>query len=285
MFSLSCLAGETAVVTEDLFDWRIRPGPAAIIALVRAYSAGIYGDAVADVYDELLEPMASTTAATVEFLAGLAPGGRALELGVGTGRIALPLAARGVQVHGIDASPQMLERLRAKPGGAAVTASVADFGDVAAPGAFDLIYVVFNTLYGLPTQEQQVECVSRVAAKLRPGGGFVVEAFVPDQSRFDSRRSVSTEDPAEPGRLEVARHDPVRQTIFARQVLPTGMGTKVLPVHMRYIWPSELDLIAQLAGLVLAERVGGWNREPFSAASAYHVSVYSKPSHAPGKLA
>nr|WP_063779188.1 class I SAM-dependent methyltransferase [Kibdelosporangium sp. MJ126-NF4]CEL13012.1 Methyltransferase SCO0408 [Kibdelosporangium sp. MJ126-NF4]CTQ98698.1 Methyltransferase SCO0408 [Kibdelosporangium sp. MJ126-NF4] len=244
---------------------------------MRSYSAGIYGDAVADVYDELVEPLSGQTAATVEFLADLARGGQALELGVGTGRVALPLAARGVAVHGIDASPKMLDRLRDKAGDMRVTTSVGDFGAVAVHGEFDVVYVVFNTFYGLPTQDEQLECVRRVAAVLRPGGTFVVEAFVPDHARFDGKGGI-TADGTDAGRLDVARHDPVGQNIFARQVLHTEDGTKLLPVHMRYVWPAELDLMARIAGLRRVERFGGWSREPFTAASANHVSVYSRTS-------
>ncbi|WP_217281379.1 class I SAM-dependent methyltransferase [Kibdelosporangium persicum] len=243
---------------------------------MRSYSAGIYGDAMADVYDELVEPMSAQTRATVDFLAGLARGGRALELGVGTGRVALPLAARGIAVHGIDASVKMVDRLRRKAGATPVTTSVGDFGDVAVSGMFDLVYVVFNTFYGLSTQDAQVECFRRVAARLRPGGAFVVEAFVPNHARFDGKGPV-TANGADSGRLEVARHDPVRQQVFARQVLHTGDGMRMLPVHMRYVWPAELDLMARVAGLRPTGRYGGWCGEPFMAASSDHVSVYSKP--------
>jgi SAM-dependent methyltransferase len=244
---------------------------------MRAYSAGIYGDAVADLYDVLLEPMTDRTTATVEFLAAFAPGGRALELGVGTGRVAIPLAERGIAVHGIDASPRMLDRLRRKAGDLPVTTTVGDFGGVDVPGDHDLAYVVFNTFYGLSTQDEQVQCVRRVAARLRPGGAFVVEAFVPDRARFDGRGTVTGDDTGGQ-RLEVARHDPVRQTLFARQVLHTDAGVRMLPVHMRYVWPAELDLMARIAGLRLVDRFGGWCREPFTADSVNHVSVYSRTS-------
>jgi SAM-dependent methyltransferase len=234
-----------------------------------------YFDAVADVYDQVVQPMIDSTADTVDFLAELAGRGRALELGVGTGRIAIPLAARGVRVHGVDASARMLDRLRDKDDSGAVTTSHGDFGVLSGvDGVFELVYVVFNTLYGLETQDRQVECIAAAAARLRPGGAFVVEAFVPDRARFD-RRNAAGEHAGE--RLEVRRHDPVGQLIVARQVVRTSFGTRMLPVRMRYIWPSELDLMARVAGLSPAGRFAGWRGEPFGPDSSNHVSVYRKP--------
>lgn len=270
-----------------------------------------YGDAIADVYDELMAPVAAETAAAVEFLAGLCPGGRALELGVGTGRVAVPLAARGVRVHGIEASRQMLARLRDKPGGAAVGITVGDFAMVPVAGEFDLVYVVFNTLCALVSQDAQVACLDRAAGRLRPGGRLVVELFVPDRARFDRPGACPSGDPAGrpsgdragspsagPGggwsgrpdgsaprtgqvRLPATRHDPPSQTLTARQVLVTGAGRRVLPLRMRYVWPAELDLMARLAGLRREARFGGWGREPFTADSDSHVSVFAAPPDAP----
>jgi SAM-dependent methyltransferase len=231
-----------------------------------------YGTVMAELYDDLLAPMAGDTEATVAFLAALAPGGRALELGVGTGRVAIPLAACGLQVSGIDVSVAMVDRLRAKPGGGAVTTGVGDFGEVALPGPYDLVYVVFNTLYGLLTQDRQVECLHRVADRLRPGGRFVVEAFRPDPARFGTAHADRN---GGPDRLDVARHDPVAQTLTARQVLLTTRGVRVLPVHMRYVWPSELDLMARIAGMRLVSRCGGWHGEEYTRDSDTHVSVYA----------
>jgi SAM-dependent methyltransferase len=239
---------------------------------MRRYTAETYGDVIADIYDDLMAPIADSTADAADFLAKFASGGRALELGIGTGRVALPLADRGVRVHGIDASTKMLERLRGKPGGAAVGTTVGDFADVVAPGTFDLVYIVFNTIYGLLTQERQIDCVRNVAAKLRPGGTFVVEAFIPNVCRVDHRDALADDGQA---RLDVTRHDPVTQLIDARQVLHTPAGIRLLPVHMRYIWPSELDLMTRLAGLRLVDRFAGWNRQPLTAASRSHVSVYA----------
>jgi len=242
---------------------------------MRRYKTETYGDVIADFYDELMAPIGDSTIEAADFLAGLAPGGRALELGIGTGRVALPLAARGVRVHGLDASPRMLERLRDKPGGASIETTIGDFADVAVPGSFDLVFVVFNTLFGLLTQERQIDCLANVSAKLRPGGWFVVEAFVPPvgYDRRDGSDPASFDD--EQARLEVTRHDPVGQILDARQVLHTPAGVRLLPVHMRYVWPSELDLMARLAGLRLVDRFGGWRWQPFTAASRNHVSLYT----------
>jgi SAM-dependent methyltransferase len=240
--------------------------------------AQVYGNAIADSYDDLLESMADETAAAVAFLAELARGGRALELGVGTGRIALPLAARGVRVHGIDASARMLGKLHAKRGGDVLGTTLGDFADIEVPGPFDLVYVVFNTLCALPSQGRQIECVRNVAARLAPGGMFVVEAFVPAWPRFAGEPDApAPEVDATQARLRVTRHDPLHQTLAARQALVTPAGLRVLPLRLRYVWPSELDLMARLAGLRFAGRFAGWTRARFTAASPTHVSVYSKP--------
>ncbi len=237
-----------------------------------------YGDAIADVYDELMDTAGSAPAAqaAVHFLARLAgAAGSALELGIGTGRVALPLAARGVAVSGIDASARMVQRLRGKPGGADLPVTVGDMADVAVPGPFDLVYVVASTLYCLPDQHRQVACLRNAATRLRPGGHLVVEAFVPDQTRFDRGQRVEARAVTAGGvRLDVARHDPVTQTVFSQQVAITADGIRLYPVQVRYIWPAELDLMAKLAGLTLAQRGGGWSGEPYTAGSGTHVSVY-----------
>jgi SAM-dependent methyltransferase len=239
-----------------------------------------YGDAIAEVYDEWIDGgVYGDPDPAVDVLAGLAgAGGAALELGIGTGRIAIPLAARGVAVTGVDASARMVERLRAKPGGADLPVVVGDMAQVPVEGSFDLVYVVASTLYCLTDQDSQIQCLARVAKRLRPGGHLVVEAFVPDQTRFDRGQRVEARAvDADSVRLDVARHDPVAQTVFAQQIAITADGIRLYPVYVRYIWPAELDLMVRLAGLTLVRRDGGWRGEPYTAAGGSHVSIYQTP--------
>jgi SAM-dependent methyltransferase len=227
---------------------------------------------MAEVYDEWFGVPEDTNDA-VSFLGELA--GPALELGIGTGRIALPLAEKGIEVHGIDVSEAMVEKLRAKPSGLGIPVSIGDFADVDVEGRFSLVYVVFNTFFALLSQEDQVRCFSNVARRLREGGVFVIEAFVPDPARFTGGQITQTKR-VEVDRilLETSRHDPVRQRVYSQNILMSETETKFYPVQLRYAWPSELDLMARLAGLQLRERWGGWRREPFEASSVKHVSVY-----------
>jgi SAM-dependent methyltransferase len=198
-----------------------------------------------------------------------------LELGVGTGRVAIPLAERGVEVVGLDASARMLERLRTKTD--RVRGIHGDMADVEADGAFELVYVVFNTLFALLTQDEQVRCFANVARRLAPDGAFVVEAFVPDPGRFDRGQRVQAisvgPDTLE---LEASVHDPVAQTVTTQKLLFGGGETELLPVQLRYAWPSELDLMARLAGLTLRERYASFERRPFTVTSGSHVSVYAR---------
>jgi SAM-dependent methyltransferase len=239
------------------------------------YEANTYGERIASEYDALHEQLPSAEPAA-RLLAELARGGLALELGIGTGRIALPLAAQGVEVHGIDASTAMVEMLRGKPGGAQIPVTIGDFGDVGVEGRYALIFVVFNTFFGLLTQEDQIRCFARVAAHLAPGGHFLIEAFVPDLTRFDRGQRVETIGLGlDHARFDFARVDPAAQRVEAQHVVITEEGVRLYPVRLRYAWPSELDLMARLAGLRLEDRWGGWRREPFTGASQFHVSVYS----------
>ncbi|WP_028922995.1 class I SAM-dependent methyltransferase [Pseudonocardia acaciae] len=247
---------------------------------MEGYDASTYGDLIADVYDRW-HPRGEgteTIAALLAELAGGAGGGRALELAIGTGRIALPLAERGVEVHGIDASEAMVAELRTKPGGGRIPVALGDFADVAVEGRFRLVYVVFNTFFALLTQAEQVRCFRNVAERLTDDGVFVIEAFVPDPKRFERQQSVNTNRvTVDEVLLDVSRHDPVAQRIDSQHMLMRAEGIRLLPVSLRYAWPSELDLMAQLAGLRLRERWAGWRREPFTAASGAHVSVYGRP--------
>jgi SAM-dependent methyltransferase len=221
--------------------------------------------------------LALDTDAAVAFLVELARAGPALELAIGTGRIALPLAERGIDVHGIDASEAMVARLRSKQGGERIPVTIGDFADVPIEGRYTLVYVVFNTLFALQTQEAQIRCFRNVAACLADDGVFVVEAFVPDLSRFDRDQRIETERVGlDQVWLGAARHHPVEQRVESQHVLLSEQGIRFYPVQIRYAYPSELDLMARLAGLQLRARFGGWRREPFTAASAMHVSVYER---------
>jgi SAM-dependent methyltransferase len=241
------------------------------------YGPSTYGDHIADVYDAWFHPP-SDPGAAVDFLAELAGSGPALELAIGTGRIALPLATRGVEIRGIDASTAMVDKLREKPGGGDIPVTMGDFTDVAMEGRFRLVFVVFNTLFALLTQDDQRRCVRNVADHLTDDGVFVVEAFVPDLARFDRGQRVQTHK-LDTGRvfLDVSLHHPENQRVSVQLVVLGESGFRMFPVELRYVWPSELDLMAELAGLRLRERWGDWNREPFTG-EGKHVSVYERAS-------
>lgn len=246
---------------------------------MEGYDSATYGQLWASIYDEEWRDVfpADATVALLQELAGKGP---ALELAIGTGRIALPLAESGVEVHGIDISEAMIAKLRSKPGGDAIPVTVGDFADVAVDGDYPLIFVVFNTFFALTTQEEQVRCFRNVAAHLRPGGVFVIEAFVPDLTRFDRHQRVWAQRVRlDAVALEASRHDPVAQQVTSQLILLSQEGAKLYPVHIRYAYPSELDLMAQLAGLELRARYGGWDKEPFTSDSPSHVSLYEKPAN------
>lgn len=241
------------------------------------YDASTYGERVADVYDEWYASLGNEEQMAA-VLAELAGDGPALELGIGTGRIALRLQERGVEVRGVDASPAMVERLRAKPGGDRIAVTIGHFRDVPS-GPFSLVYVVFNTFFGLLTQDDQVQCFESVARALRPGGSFVLECFVPDTARFDRGQRVHGERAeADEVRFSVAVHDPVSQRVRSSHVQLRDSGVRLFPVHIRYAFVSELDLMARVAGLRLRSRWSGWDRGEFTASSGGHVSVYERPS-------
>ena len=241
------------------------------------YEPSTYGDRIAPIYDEMIEGKFDTDGA-VSFLAELAATGPVLELGIGTGRVALPLAQRGLEVHGIDASEAMVGALRAKPGGDGIAITLKDFVDVDVEGQFSLVYVVFNTLFALVEQDDQVRCFRSVAQRLTPNGVFVLEAFVPDLVRFGRyhQRVEAGDLSLDRVRLEVSRHDPVTQRIHGQHVVISEEGTKLYPVQLRYSWPAELDLMARLAGLRLRERWGSWRRDAFNESSERHISVYGR---------
>jgi SAM-dependent methyltransferase len=238
---------------------------------------GYFDERVAQTYDDITNPTFQPVAVepAVALIAGLAGGGRALELGIGTGRIALPLAARGVDVHGIDMSRAMLARLQAKPGGDAIGVTVGDFASTQVEGSFSVVYLVFNTIMNLTTQAAQVACFRNAARHLAPGGCFVVECMVPDLRRLP------------PGQTAVPFHvSPTRWSFDIYDVATQAMSSNYVEVvdgrgsywsiPFRYVWPAELDLMAELAGLRLRERSEDWTRRPFTSESGQHVSIWEK---------
>ena len=243
---------------------------------MNAYDVTTYGERMAEVYDQWFG-VPQNTDAVVACLTRLAGRGPILELGIGTGRIALPMAQCGLSVHGIDASPGMVAQLRAKPGGERIPLTIGNFADMAVEGRFTLIFVVFNTFFGLLSQEDQVRCFLGVAHHLTDDGVFVLEAFVPDLARFDRGQRVEAR-VVETDRihLDASVHDPVQQRVMSQHVVLSEQGIRLYPVQIRYAWPSELDLMAQLAGLQLRNRWAGWAQEPFTATSGTHVSVYGR---------
>jgi len=240
------------------------------------FGPATYGERIAELYDELY-PSSSNTDAMVENLAKLAGAGPVLELGIGTGRVALPLASNGLTVHGIDASEAMTKRLQAKPGGALIPVTIGDFANVDVAGRYSLIYVVFNTFFALTSQDEQVRCFANCASHLDAEGAFLIEAFYPDLTRFTRGQNVSAiQVDTDCVSLDVTRHDPVQQIVTSQRLHITTGGLRMYPVQLRYAWPSELDLMARLAGLRLHSRSGGWRGEPYVAASGMHISIYTK---------
>lgn len=240
---------------------------------------GYFGERVAASYDESsadrFEP--AVVDAAVDVLAGLAGGGRALELGIGTGRIALPLGRRGVIVHGIDLSRAMVARLRAKPGGDAIGVTIGDFATTRVDGTFSLAYLVFNTIMNLTTQAAQVACFRNVAAHLAPGGCFVIEVGVPDLRRLPPGQNAIPFH-VSPTRWAFDVYDVASQAMSSNYVEVVDGRGEYRSIPFRYVWPAELDLMAQLAGLRLRDRWDGWTREPFTGESHQHVSIWEKPT-------
>jgi SAM-dependent methyltransferase len=238
---------------------------------------GHFGERVAATYDESEADMfASDVVATVaDVLARLAGPGRALELGIGTGRIALPLAARGVPVHGIDMSRAMVARLRAKPGGDAIGVTIGDFATTRVGGTFSVAYLVFNTIMNLTTQAAQVACFRNAAAHLAPGGCFVIETTIPDLRRLPPGQDVVPFH-VSPTQWAFDRYDTATQAMSSNYIEVTDGRGEYASIPFRYVWPSELDLMAQLAGLRLRERWDGWTGEPFTSESRQHVSTWEK---------
>ena len=235
----------------------------------------LFGRMWADTYDVTSSP---DPAAAVEFLAGLAGDGPVLELAVGTGRVAIPLAARGIAVEGIEASPEMIAVMRAKPGGDAIPVSVGDMADVDVTGPYPLVYLVYNTLFNLTGEGRQEDCFRNVARVLAPGGAFVIEAYVPGTDESDEERHVEvrsvTEDSVE---LRLHSYDYRAQTFIRQTIVITDGSVQLKPFSLHYRWPEQIDALAAQAGLQLENRYANWQREPFGPASTDHISVYRKP--------
>lgn len=243
--------------------------------LMEGLGPATFGAFNADDYDALHDP--GTTDAAVEVIAEIAGKGSILELAIGTGRVALPLALRGLDIAGIDGSPEMVAKLREKPGGESIPVTMGDFADVGVEGTFDHVFLVFNTLFNIPSQDDQVRCFRNVANRLKDKGTFLIETFVPDLSEYRDGQNVRTMQlDMNSVWLEAGLHDPVRQTLEFQRIRITKEGVRLVPLPIRYAWPAEIDLMAKLAGLERKHRWGGWDRTPFTADSDMHVSVYEK---------
>jgi SAM-dependent methyltransferase len=243
---------------------------------VEDHDDGYFDERVAARYDESSAEMFDPAVVdpVVDFLADLAGSGRALELGIGTGRIALPLAQRGVPVHGIELSRAMASRLRAKPGGDAVGVTIGDFAFTTVEATFSLAYLVFNTIMNLTTQDAQVACFRNVARHLEPGGCFVIEVGVPELQRLPPGETIRPFHISET-RLGFDEIDVATQALTSHHFEFADGRLERVSVPFRYVWPSELDLMAHLAGMTLRERWSGWKREPYTSESRTHVSVYA----------
>ena len=237
-----------------------------------------FGPEVARSYDQGLGEMGDPVVVgpAVELLAELAGDGRALEFAIGTGRIALPLAARGIDVCGIDFSQAMVEQLRQKPGGQDLQVKIGDMASTRVEGRFRLVYLVFNTIGNLTTQDEQVACFANAATHLEPGGCFVVEVGVPELRRLPpGERHVIFRADADGWGID--EYDAGSQRLVSHHLLRDRDGLRHRALPFRYVWPAELDLMARLAGMALASRWAGWQRQPFDHESTSHVSVWRKP--------
>jgi SAM-dependent methyltransferase len=240
---------------------------------------GYFGERVAARYDESTDVMfdAGAIDPVIDLLVKLAGSGRALELGIGTGRIALPLTRRGIPVHGIELSKAMVARLRAKPGGEDIGVTIGDFATTTVDGTFSVAYLVWNTIMNLTTQAAQVACFRNVAAHLEPGGCFVIEVGVPDLQRLPPGETIHAFHVSET-RWGLDEYDVARQGLTSHHFEIVDGRLERTSIPFRYAWPAELDLMAELAGMRLRERWTGWQREPFTSDSRKHVSVWEKPA-------
>jgi SAM-dependent methyltransferase len=244
------------------------------IVRMNPWDAQTYGSRWSEIYDGLPWPKPDDA---VRVLAELAGDGPALELGIGTGRIAVPLTGCGVDVHGIDTSDAMISKLRLKPGGENIPVTVANISSFSLKQDYSLAFLVLNTIFALQSQEEQISCFASAAAALKPGGHFVVEAFMPDPTRFRRNSWMQVHDVGlDHVLIESDKHDPSTQQVLEQHILVRDGRIELFPAFLRYVWPSEMDLMARLAGLHLVDRFGGWCGEPFNANSTNQVSVYRR---------
>jgi Methyltransferase domain len=244
---------------------------------MRAVPRNYFGEAVASRYDAMYADQAEPVVVdpAVDFLAALADGGAALELGVGTGRLALPLSRRGVRVHGVDLSPEMVSRLRAKPGAEKIGLTIGDFATTRVEGSFRVAYLVRNTIMNLTTQDEQVACFRNAAAHLEPRGMFVIEVGVPGLQRLPPGERFQPFEVA-PHHLGFDEIDVATQRLVSHHYWNFDGRIETFSPPFRYVWPSELDLMARLAGMTLRERWSTWTRDPFTNDSREHISVWVK---------
>ena len=237
-----------------------------------------FGEDVARQYDDSDEPEfdAAVIRSTVDFLAGLAGQGRALEFAIGTGRIAIPLAERGLDVHGIDLSTAMVSRLRAKPGGKSMPVAIGDFSTTIVEGEFSLVYLLYNTIENVTTQAGQVAAFRNAAHHLAPGGAFLIECLMPELRRLPPGERYVVFDFGE-RHWGIDEYDVANQGLVSHHFNVVDGRVEYGAWPFRYVWPAELDLMAELAGLRLRERWSGWAREPFTSDSRKHISIWEKP--------
>ena len=240
---------------------------------------GVFDERIASTYDDPDDEMWTAVAIdpVVDVLAGLAGAGRALEFAIGTGRIAVPLAARGVPVVGIELSNAMVARMRAKPGGNAIPVAIGDIATTTVDGTFNVVFLVFNTIMNLTTQAAQVACFRNAAAHLEPGGTFVIEVMTPDLRRLPPGQEHVVFD-AGKTHWGIDAYDVANQGLVSHHFAVTAGGIELDSMPFRYVWPAELDLMAEMAGMRLRDRWAGWTQEPFTSESRSHVSVWEKPA-------
>lgn len=238
-----------------------------------------FGEHVGRRYDELATDMFEPDVVdpVADFLANLAGSGAALEFGVGTGRIALALSRRGIRVHGIDLSTAMVERLRAKPGAENIAITIGDFATSKVEGTFSVVYLVFNTIMNLTTQDEQIACFQNAASHLVPGGSFVIEVMVPELQRLPTGETIRAFS-VSATRLGFDEYNVASQSLISHHYSVADGKLELNSVPFRYVWPSELDLMARLAGMTLRDRSAGWQKEPFTSDSRKHISVWETPN-------
>lgn len=236
--------------------------------------ATIYGDKMADTYDELYPPPSSTQ---IDFLQSESKEGPVLELGIGTGRVAIPLSQKGLEVHGIEISPRMIEKLKAKPGADKISVTLGSFVDIKTPPKFSLIFATFNTFFGFVTREDQLKAFKSISNALIPGGKFIMEAIIPNVASFNNGQSLSVKSVSQDEVvLRASKLDSTTQTLIEQKIKITEAGIKLIPTELRYAFPSELDLMAESADLSLSDRFGWWDKREFKKGASSYISVYLK---------